>query len=401
VFSTARATPWEETTKQREFEFLDGMIHPIRTQTRNFQRIACYALLGMVMAVFPLRASAESRFIPRILVSSTIPATGDLNPYGVAFVPAGFPAGSLNPGDVLVSNFNNSKNLQGLGSTIIKLTPSRGAAADMTAQVFFQETAPLGLTTALGVLTRGFVLAGNVTTTDGTSATVTGGPLLFIDHSGKLLGQLDSSPSTKLNGPWDLALEDGFDHAKVFVSNVLDGTVVRIHLALPDSETVTVKSITQIASGYKHRTDPTALVIGPTGLFYDGAADILYVASTGDNAIFMIPHAGSAGATSGTGKLIFKDSHLRGPLALALAPNGDLLTSNGDAVNPDPAQPSEIVEFTKAGTFVGEYNVHQNEGGAFGIATFTKGTADLGIVNLLAAVNDNANDVAITKFVML
>jgi hypothetical protein len=65
-----------------------------------------------------------------------------------------------------------------------------------------------------------------------------------------------------------------------------------------------------------------------------------------------------------------------------------------------PAQPSEIVEFTKTGTFIGEYNVHQNVGGAFGIATFTEGTASLGIVNLLAAVNDNANDIAVTTFVM-
>jgi hypothetical protein len=390
--------------KQREFEFLDGIIHPIRTRTRNFQRIACYALLGTAAALFPLRSSAASddpsRFIPRILVSSTIPANGDTNPYGVAFVPAGFPAGPLNPGDILVSNFNNSSSLAGTGSTIIQLTPSSGAATDMQAQVFFQETAPLGLTTALGVLTRGFVLVGNVTTTDGTPATVKGGPLLFLDHKGILLGQLDSTSATKLNGPWDLALEDGFDHAKVFVSNVLDGTVVRIDLALPDSETVKVISITQIASGYKHRTDPTVLVIGPTGLFYDGAADVLYVASTGDNAIFMVPHAGTAAATSGTGKRVFTDPHLRGPLALALAPNGHLLTSNGDAVNPDPAQPSEIVEFTKTGTFIGEYNVHQNEGGAFGIATFTEGTASLGIVNLLAAVNDNANDIAVTTFVM-
>ncbi|MGC2222509.1 MAG: hypothetical protein WA624_09130 [Methylocella sp.] len=169
--------------------------------------------------------------------------SGDLNPYGVAFVPAGFPAGPLNPGDVLVSNINNSANSQGMGTTIIKLTPAGRAAPDMQAQVFFQGTAPLGLTTALGVLRRGFVLVGNVTTTDG-SATVKGGPLLFIDRTGELMGQLDSSPATKLNGPWDLALSDDFDSAKVFVSNVLDGTVVRINLALPDSKTVKVTSVT-------------------------------------------------------------------------------------------------------------------------------------------------------------
>ena len=41
-----------------------------------------------------------------------------------------------------------------------------------------------------------------------------------------------------------------------------------------------------------------------------------------------------------------QDDHLRGPLALVFAPDGNLITSNGDAVNPDPTQPSEIVEFT-------------------------------------------------------
>ena len=40
--------------------------------------------------------------------SSTVPSTGDVNPYGVAFVPANFPSGgTLQPGDILVANFNN------------------------------------------------------------------------------------------------------------------------------------------------------------------------------------------------------------------------------------------------------------------------------------------------------
>jgi hypothetical protein len=55
-------------------------------------------------------------------------------------------------------------------------------------------------------------------------------------------------------------------------------------------------------------------------------------------------------------------------LKVALAPNGHL-TSNGEAIDPDPAHPSEIVEFTKTGHFIGEYNIHQNQGGAFGVAT--------------------------------
>jgi hypothetical protein len=409
MYSAATAAPREEKMKRIELECLDKAIYPSPARKGNFKRVACYAMFAATMALVPLRAWADSddpeRFIPRTLVSSTIPANGDLNPYGVAFVPPGFPPGGpLKPGDVLVSNFNcgscnGSTNLQGTGTTIIQLTPSSGAAGDGTASVYFQGTPPLGLTLALGVLQRGFVLVGSVTTTDGKSDTVAAGPLLFIDQNGKLVKTF----TTNLDGPWGLALRDDFDAAKVFVSNVLNGTVTRIDVSLPDSETVKVTGNTQIASGYKHRTDPAALVLGPAGLFYDKGADVLYVASEVDNAIYKVSHAASAGPSSGTGKLVFTDSHLRGPIALALAPNGHLLTSNSDAVNPDPAHPSEIVEFTKTGQFIGEYNIHQNQGGAFGVATFVSeegpGHPNKDI-DRLAVVNDNTNNVTVTTFVL-
>jgi hypothetical protein len=55
---------------------------------------------------------------------STVPANGDVNPYGVAFVPRSFPPGGLlRGGDVIVSNFNNSANLQGTGTTIVRVNP--------------------------------------------------------------------------------------------------------------------------------------------------------------------------------------------------------------------------------------------------------------------------------------
>ena len=55
---------------------------------------------------------------------STVPSNGDLHPYGVAFVPHGFAAGKLNPGDLIVSNFNDSANVQGTGTTIVSISPS-------------------------------------------------------------------------------------------------------------------------------------------------------------------------------------------------------------------------------------------------------------------------------------
>ena len=67
------------------------------------------------------------------VTASTIPANGDLNPYGVAFVPEGFARGGvLKPGDLLVSNLNASSNLQGSGTTIVRITP------DGQTSTFFQ-----------------------------------------------------------------------------------------------------------------------------------------------------------------------------------------------------------------------------------------------------------------------
>ena len=75
-------------------------------------------------------------------MSSTVPLNGDLNPYGVVFVPEDFARSSaLKPGDLLVSNFNNDQNLQGTGTTIVKIVPNG------TPQVFFSGPVGLGLTT--------------------------------------------------------------------------------------------------------------------------------------------------------------------------------------------------------------------------------------------------------------
>jgi hypothetical protein len=347
-----------------------------------------HAALVAAFAALPLLHAAAFSILPDIVTSTTVPANGDLNPYGVAVVPAGFPAGSaIKAGEILVSNFNNKDNLQGTGSTIIKLTPNGVIAPNGTASVFFDGGTGHGLTTALGVLQRGYVLIGNVPTTDGTSKTVKPGALLVLDRNGK---QISSIPASTLDGPWDLTIVDSFDHAQVFVSNVLNGTVSRLDLTVGKTS-VTVKRATRIAAGYKHLPNAAALLLGPTGLAYDQFRDVLYVASTGDNAIYAIDHAGSASAPVVRGKLISKDPHLRGPLALALAPNGDLLTANGDAVNADPKHPSEIVELTETGRFVSEFDVDSGQGGAFGLAIASSPTGDFQLV----VVDDVTNTVAV------
>jgi hypothetical protein len=111
------------------------------------------------------------------------PASPDLNPYGVAFVPNGFPSGGkLNPGDILVSNFNDPDNTQGTGITITKVAP------DGETSTFFQGTfsppTDGGLTTALGVLQRGFVVVGQLPNLNGKPQS---GSLLFLDKNGNVV----------------------------------------------------------------------------------------------------------------------------------------------------------------------------------------------------------------------
>jgi sugar lactone lactonase YvrE len=173
----------------------------------------------------------------------------------------------------------------------------------------------------------------------------------------------------------------------VFVSNVISGTVTRIDLSvLPSQDSVKVLGMTQIASGYTVTPNASAVVLGPTGLAFDPRTDTLYVASTGDNAIYAIGNAAFTSSDGGKGKLIFNDAnHLNGPLGLVLAPNGDLITTNGDAFNPaSSVPPSELVEFTPEGRFVAEFSIDAVAGSAFGIAL---GRSDDHLI--LAAVDDN------------
>src|SRR3954447_17411659 len=50
------------------------------------------------------------------IVTSTAPANGDQNPYAIVVAPVS--AGKIQKDDVLIDNFNDRNNLQGLGTTI-------------------------------------------------------------------------------------------------------------------------------------------------------------------------------------------------------------------------------------------------------------------------------------------
>ncbi len=335
---------------------------------------------GSIVATLPLFPSTKA---------TTVPANGDVNPYGVAVVPAGFPRGGvLRPGQILVSNFNDSQNVQGTGTTIVAITPGQNASP---APVFFTSKSP-GLTEALGVLKSGFVIVGNVPTTDGTFGTIGAGSIQIINRFGQVVQTLsDSETNTNLlDGPWAATVNDKGRTAQLFVSDVEDGTVARINLKVfkrHGQAQIGVVSGAQIASGYTVAANATAVVLGPGGLAYNAKNDTLYVAATGNNAIFAIPHASRTHSDHGTGELIYQDpAHLRGPIGLALAPDGDLITTNDDAINGDPNNPSDLVEFTTSGQFVSQFSLDPAQGAAFGLVI-----ENLGQSSILATVNDDTN----------
>jgi hypothetical protein len=349
------------------------------------------ALFVVSGGIPPAGADDNNGFLPNQMIVSTVPAIGDVNPYGVAFVPPGFQRGSgpPQPGDILVSNFNNSMNLQGTGTTIMRV--SRSGAVSL----FFTATPPApgatgnGLSTALAVLRKGFIIVGSVPSTDGTAATVGPGGLLVIDSAGNLVSTI-SDP--KIKGPWDMTILDEGNQAIAFISSVLTGTVVRLDLSVATNG-VTVTKETVIASGYQHRGDPVAFEVGPTGLVYDPDRDVLFVAATEDNAVFAVQGAATRTSSGGKGTVIYRDvTHLHGPLGMAEAPNGHLLVANSDVINSDPNQPSEIVEFTKQGQFIKQLSVDPAQGGSFGLAVrANEETA------FFAAVDDNTATLTVWK----
>lgn len=257
-------------------------------------------------------------------------------------------SGLLLAGQFLVSNFNNSGNEQGTGTAIDEISPTTANEPAGSAHLFAQiDPAHLpgpcpggvGLTTALAALPTGYVVVGSLPTSDGTSATAQAGCLLILNSAGRVVETIAGGP---IDGPWDMTAVTTGPFTTLFVTNVLNnigataanhGTVVRIRLlTLPGLAPIRLDEDV-IAVGFAIRTDPGALVIGPTGVALSQRGT-LYVADTLSNRIAAIPDAmfrvfpalgGGFTATSG--------GFLNGPLGLAIAPNNDILTANANDGN--------------------------------------------------------------------
>ena len=312
-------------------------------------------------------------------IASTVPANGDVNPYGVAVVQRS--QGMLQRGDVLVSNFNNFNNLQGTGSTIVEVSPS--GQQTVFAQITPSDlTGPcpggVGLTTALTILQNGWVVVGSTPSTNGMAATAQAGCLIVLDSQGQVR---ETISGYGINGPWDMTSASLGPFAELFVTNVLNGTVaadgavvyqgtvLRLLLRVSRNYPPKLLRVTTIGSGFFEQTNAAAFVIGPTGVGL-GPNGTLYVADTGENRITAIPNATTRSSSAGTGAVLTSGGRLNAPLGLTIAPNGDVLSVNGGN--------GLIVETTPGGAQVAHFFLDKSgsprgSGALFGLAVAPSG----------------------------
>ena len=369
------------------------MAHPVPRLNR-----LVVALLATVAICAALPAGA-SAFGPPFIgpfttvteIGSTVPSNGDLNPYGIVNVNQS--VGALVRGDTLISNFNDKENEQGTGTTLVQVSPS--GQLHLFAEIK-AGTLPgpcpggVGLTTALAILPGGYVVVGSLPTSDGSAKTAKAGCLIVLDSSGHVIKTIAGGP---INGPWDATAVSAGPFTALFVTNVLngtvakgeevtdEGTVVRLGIFSNPAHAPTVFSEQVIATGFPERTDPEALVVGPTGVGL-GRFGTLYVADTQGNRIAAVPDAlFRQHPLSGGGFTVTWGGSLNNPLGLTIAPGGDIVTAN--------AGDGSLVETTPFGMQFAPFDTGAGGGGLFGLTPAPAGHAML-------FVNDaeNALDVA-------
>lgn len=312
-------------------------MNPLRTRARGLPALA----MLLTAATLTPAAFAQHGSIADLntvaVVANTVPTNGDQNPYGVARVPATM--GDLGKGSFLISNFNNSDNAQGTGTTIVEVWPT--GSVSLFAQIDPSKVAcpgGVGLTTALVALRSGFVIVGSLPTVGGDPTTSKAGCLIVLNSWGKVV---ETFAGNNINGPWDMTAVDAGNLAALFVTNVLNGTVkangnvvnrgtvVRLILGIPPHGAPLLLDSSVVATGFPERTDPNALVIGPTGVAFDDHTGVLYVADTLNNRIAAIPNALFRFRASRGGLTVTSGGALSGPLGLSLSPERQLIAANG------------------------------------------------------------------------
>jgi hypothetical protein len=328
--------------------------------------LAALLTTALIALALPAHAEEPRGFLEtvkkHVTLTSTVPENGDQNPYAVVVAPVS--AGKIQKDDVLVDNFNDISNLQGLGTTIVDYNPTSKQTTLFAKLPRHLPECPggVGLTTAMTMLKTGWVIVGSTPSNDGTTRTKGDGCLLVLDPNGQLV---ETWTGPDINGPWgNMAVLDSGSSAMLFISmagfdlpgpqvrdpqtgypiTVNKATVLRIELTIPAGKPPVIRSKTVVGSGFSARADMGDFLLGPTGLAI-APDNTLYVSDALDNRIDAIADATTRTSSAGTGQEVTKDGLLLHPLALMILPNGHLLSCNawnGQVVEIDPIARKQI-----------------------------------------------------------
>jgi len=299
----------------------------------------------------------------QVVIGSTIdPKLHQVNPYGLTVAPA--TAGDFTQGDLVVCNFNDSKNVQGTGYTIVALHPTPGSKPRLVSD----------------------------------SKTLVGCAALALDPSDNIWATAFSSddnpvlaPSGKLevnikgkdfDHPWGQVYAQPKSGSPVFYeSNAAKGTIVRINLGAKFTYDV-------IASGFAVNHGKPGSIFAPAGLTYDPSGDTLYIVDGTNNTVVAfsnvskIPAGGIVvepggktfkGPDADDAHLVLAGAPLDGPISATLLFNGNLVVGNTG----NPSGQNLLVELTPSGKVLDVRNVDKGAAGAlFGVVATGTSAAD-------------------------
>jgi hypothetical protein len=283
------------------------------------------------------------------------------NPYGLVMAPA--TAGLITVGDLVICNFNDGlHDKQGFGTTIVGLNPTPGSNPYRIAQ-----SSSLEGCNALTMLPD-----------DSISAAAFSAGSMGMNPLVTPAGVVNDPFMDGFANPWGeaYAAANGQNPAAIYVSN-FDGSIDRIALS-NDVQS----SFTQIATGFCTSGSP-GLIYAPAGLTYDPSIDTLYIVDTSSNSVVAFDKVSSIGAagvvvngqcksvtkpptpaltftgpSASSARVIAHGSPLIAPISAALLSDGNLIVTNGDLDELDPAtqQANLAVEISPVlpGGFVGQ-----------------------------------------------
>jgi hypothetical protein len=283
--------------------------------------------------------------------SAVDPINGDQNPYGLAIAPT--TAGLIKAGDLIISDFNDKANIQGLGTSLEILHPTPGSKP-----IEFISDPHLTGSVAIAMPPGSFPWVASYTAND--NPIVTPG------------GQLADSLSTfGWTGPWGQAFSPTAGPrgtSAFYESNGYDGSIVRINVTKKGSFTFDT-----IATGFSVNHGVPGTVLAPAGLTYDTTSDVLYIVDSNANRVvafqspgkipangIVVGTSGFSGPAGAMAHVVFAGGPLKAPISAALLFNGNLVV--GNTIN------NKLIEITPAGKAVSERLLDSGVKGAlFGI----------------------------------